>query len=75
METTHRTVLVVGGTSGIGLGLARRFAAAGSTVIVGGRSPERVRDLETVTIDVTDPASLDAGSVTSRPPTPTSTSS
>jgi len=54
---TH-TVLIVGGTSGIGLGLARRFAAAGSTVVVGGRTPGRVVDLETVEIDVTDPASV-----------------
>ena len=54
---TH-TVLIVGGTSGIGLGLARRFAAAGSTVVVGGRTPGRVDGLETVEIDVTDPASV-----------------
>jgi uncharacterized oxidoreductase len=60
MELTGRTVLVVGGTSGIGLGLARRFAAAGSTVVVGGRNPERVTDLETVTIDVTSEDSVTA---------------
>ena len=58
MEITNRTVLIVGGTSGIGLGLARRFAAAGSTVIVGGRDTSRVNDLETVQIDVTDAASI-----------------
>ena len=58
MDITHRTALIVGGTSGIGLGLARRFAAAGSTVVVGGRTPGRVDDLETVRIDVTDPASV-----------------
>jgi len=58
MDITHRTALIVGGTSGIGLGLARRFAAAGSTVVVGGRTPGRVDDLETVEIDVTDPASV-----------------
>jgi len=55
MEIKGRTVLVVGGTSGIGLGLARRFAAAGSEAVVGGRTTERVQDLETVRIDVTDP--------------------
>ncbi|MDM7884965.1 SDR family NAD(P)-dependent oxidoreductase [Curtobacterium citri] len=59
MDTTARTVLVVGGTSGIGLGLARRFADAGSTVVVGGRDTTRVLDLETVVVDVTDPASVD----------------
>lgn len=58
MDITHRTVLVVGGTSGIGLGLARRFAAAGSTVVVGGRDVGKVDDLETVRIDVTDAASV-----------------
>jgi short-subunit dehydrogenase involved in D-alanine esterification of teichoic acids len=55
---TRRTVLVVGGTSGIGRGLAQRFAAAGSTVVVGGRTTEQVEGLETVQIDVTDPDSV-----------------
>lgn len=58
MDINNRTVLIVGGTSGIGRGLARRFADAGSTVIVGGRNTSQVDDLETVTIDVTDPDSI-----------------
>ncbi|MFG6502072.1 SDR family oxidoreductase [Microbacterium sp. P05] len=58
MNITGRTVLIVGGTSGIGLGLARRFERAGSTVVVGGRNVDRVPDLETVQIDVTDPDSV-----------------
>ena len=58
VELTNRTVLVVGGTSGIGRGLAQRFADAGSTVIVGGRNPLPQRGLDTVRIDVTDPASV-----------------
>ena len=58
MDIATRTVLIVGGTSGIGLGLARRFAAAGSTVIVGGRSTARVTDLPTVDVDVTDATSV-----------------
>ncbi|MGK5683708.1 SDR family oxidoreductase [Actinoplanes sp. URMC 104] len=58
MDITKRTVLVVGGTSGIGLGLARRFAAAGSTVVVGGRRPDPVDGLATVEVDVTDHASV-----------------
>jgi uncharacterized oxidoreductase len=58
MDITARTLLMVGGTSGIGLALARRFAAAGSTVIVGGRNTSRVDDLETVEIDVDDAASV-----------------
>jgi short-subunit dehydrogenase involved in D-alanine esterification of teichoic acids len=60
MKLTNRTVLIVGGTSGIGLGLARRFQAAGNTVIVGGRNTDLVEDLETVTIDVTSPDSITA---------------
>jgi uncharacterized oxidoreductase len=58
MKIDNRTVLIVGGTSGIGLGLARRFDAAGSTVVVGGRDTDRVDGLETVRIDVTDPDSV-----------------
>lgn len=58
MEISNRTVLVVGGTSGIGRGLAQRFAAAGSTVIVGGRNAQPQPGLATVTIDVTDPDSV-----------------
>lgn len=58
MDITNRSVLIVGGTSGIGLELAHRFADAGSTVIVGGRNIDNVGDLETVQIDVTDSASI-----------------
>lgn len=58
MDISNRTVLIVGGTSGIGLGLARRFAAAGSTVVVGGRNTSNLDDLETVVIDVTDTDSI-----------------
>jgi short-subunit dehydrogenase involved in D-alanine esterification of teichoic acids len=58
MKISNHTVLVVGGTSGIGAGLARRFADAGSTVVVGGRHPDPAAGFETVRIDVTDPASV-----------------
>ncbi|GAA4261207.1 SDR family oxidoreductase [Dactylosporangium darangshiense] len=58
MDITNRTVFMVGGTSGIGLGLARRFAAAGSTVIIGGRRNNPVDGLATVEVDVTDPESV-----------------
>lgn len=58
MDFSNRTVLIVGGTSGIGLAMGRRFAAAGSTVIVGGRKTANVSDLPTVDIDVTDPDSI-----------------
>lgn len=63
MDLSNRTVLIVGGTSGIGRELARRFAAAGSTVTVGGRSEEALSELAgegfgTISIDVTDGASV-----------------
>ncbi|OQR63450.1 oxidoreductase [Streptomyces maremycinicus] len=63
MDLSNRTVLVVGGTSGIGRELARRFAAAGSQVAVAGRSREALSDLAaegfgTIGVDVTDSASV-----------------
>ncbi|WP_433135528.1 SDR family oxidoreductase [Actinomadura nitritigenes] len=63
MDISNRTVLIVGGTSGIGRELARRFAAAGSTVAVGGRSAEALSELAeegfgTFAVDVTDGTSV-----------------
>ena len=62
MDITNRTVFIAGATSGIGLELARRFAAAGSAVIVGGRRTGLLGKLAAegfaaVPIDVTDTAS------------------
>jgi NAD(P)-dependent dehydrogenase (short-subunit alcohol dehydrogenase family) len=37
----NRTVFIVGATSGIGLGLARRFAAVAGTVVGGERPTTR----------------------------------
>jgi len=56
MDITTRTVFIAGGTSGLGLALAERLRAAGSTVVVGGRSAEP--GPLSVRIDVTDPASI-----------------
>jgi NAD(P)-dependent dehydrogenase (short-subunit alcohol dehydrogenase family) len=36
-----KTVLIVGGTSGIGLASARAFASEGAEIIIAGRNPER----------------------------------
>jgi uncharacterized oxidoreductase len=63
VDLSNRTVLILGGTSGIGRELARRFAAAGSTVVVGGRNPEALSELAeegfgTISIDVTNGASV-----------------
>jgi uncharacterized oxidoreductase len=64
MDITNRTIFIAGATSGIGLELARRFAEAGSTVIVGGRRTELLDQIAaegfaTVPIDVTDQVSVD----------------
>ncbi|HVP58634.1 MAG TPA: SDR family NAD(P)-dependent oxidoreductase [bacterium] len=46
MELSNRTVLVTGGTSGIGLGLAEAFHRSGSTVIVCGRDKKKLAAVE-----------------------------
>jgi len=62
MNLTGNTIFIAGATSGIGLGLALRFQAAGNRVIVGGRRTELLEQIaaehpgvETVVIDTTDP--------------------
>ena len=40
-ELTDKTIAVLGGTGPQGRGLARRFAQAGLTVVIGGRSAEK----------------------------------
>ncbi|MGN8048987.1 SDR family oxidoreductase [Curtobacterium sp. 22159] len=66
MDITNSTVFIPGATSGIGLGLAQRLQAAGSTVIIGGRRRALLDALHdeygfgTVELDVTDPASITA---------------
>ena len=64
MDITNRTVFIAGATSGIGLELARRFAKAGSTVIVGGRRTDLLDQIAaegfaTVPVDVTDQVGID----------------
>lgn len=55
-----RVVLVTGGNRGIGLSVAKTFAAAGDTVVVTSRSGEPIDGLHVVQCDVADSASVDA---------------
>jgi 3-oxoacyl-[acyl-carrier protein] reductase len=55
-----RVVLVTGGNRGIGLSVAKTFAAAGDTVVVTSRSGEPIDGLHVVQCDVSDTASVDA---------------
>src|SRR5437773_9015772 len=61
-EVAHmgRSVLVTGGNRGIGLAIARRFAADGDRVTVTSRSGDPVDGLAVVRCDVRDAASVDA---------------
>ena len=55
-----RTVLVTGGNRGIGLAIARAFAAQGDRVAVTHRGKEPPEGLFGVVCDITDPAAVDA---------------
>ncbi|MGB3733258.1 SDR family oxidoreductase [Microbacterium sp.] len=64
MNIAERTIFIPGGTSGIGLALARRFQDTGAHVIIGGRRMGLLAELhesegfDTVEIDVSDDASV-----------------
>ena len=42
MKTTGNTILITGGSAGIGFALAQRFIAEGNHVIITGRNKERL---------------------------------
>jgi uncharacterized oxidoreductase len=46
MKLSNRTVLITGGTGGIGLGLAEAFQKSKSKVIVCGRNPEKLKAIK-----------------------------
>src|SRR5437868_15413814 len=65
-ELLGQTVVVIGGSGGIGFETARRARAEGAKVILTGRDPERLRRaareleaLSTTAFDATDPAPLE----------------
>jgi uncharacterized oxidoreductase len=65
MKLQHRTVLITGGTSGIGLALAQELHARGNTLIVTGRDPEKLQAAQTMVpgihafvSDVSDPGAI-----------------
>jgi 3-oxoacyl-[acyl-carrier protein] reductase len=55
-----RSVLVTGGNRGLGLAIARRFAAAGDAVAATSRSGDEIPGLMVAKCDVRDAASVDA---------------
>ena len=66
-ELLGQTVVVIGGSSGIGLETARRARAEGASVILTGRNPDRLKGAaldvgaeRTAAFDVSDPAALQA---------------
>jgi NAD(P)-dependent dehydrogenase (short-subunit alcohol dehydrogenase family) len=65
-ELLGQTVVVIGGSAGIGLETARRARAEGASVVLTGRNPDRLERaaaelgaLSTAAFDATDPAALD----------------
>ena len=65
MKLNNQTILITGGASGIGLGLAQAFKAMENTVIVAGRSAHKLQSaanmgFSTLTVDMTDTASIES---------------
>ncbi|TAJ21920.1 MAG: SDR family oxidoreductase [Dehalococcoidia bacterium] len=67
MSIEGQRVVIIGGSSGIGLGVALHARAAGAHVTIGGRTVERLQaasralgEVDVVTVDIGDQASVEA---------------
>ena len=67
MELSNNTILITGGTSGLGLEFAKRLVALGNTVLITGRDNEKlaqakatIPQLHTFQSDVSDPEAVTA---------------
>ena len=66
---TERTIVVIGGTSGIGLALAKDIVAKGDRVVISGRDLERTREIaasigdaaSAVAVDLSEPETIAGG--------------
>ena len=65
MKLSDNTILITGGTSGIGLELATQLSGLNNTILVTGRDPDKLREIQkklpgvhTYQSDVSDPEAI-----------------
>ena len=63
METTRRSVIVTGSSSGIGLDTARAFLEDGADVVLNGRDPEKLAAVLADLVDIAHRHGSDAGAL------------